>query len=223
MTPPSDTFISVSVPGSARPDDTGLRILLADDHDLVRDALGAFLHSAGFRDVELAGSLEEAISLFGAKGEFDLVLLDLDMPGMNGLDGLIKMKEIAGNVPVAIISGSTQAEKVQGAIDSGAQGYLPKTMPVKSISAAIRFMAAGEIYLPYTLMQQPASTDTIGLKPRERDVLIGLTEGLSNKEIALRFDLREATVKLLIKTLSRKLNARNRTHAAMIARDSGLI
>jgi two-component system nitrate/nitrite response regulator NarL len=88
------------------------------------------------------------------------VLLDLNMPGMGGLDGLRKMQAVAGDVPVAIISGATQPDKVQAAIDAGAQGFLPKTMPVKSISAAIRFMAAGEIYLPYTLMQQSSEAST---------------------------------------------------------------
>jgi two-component system nitrate/nitrite response regulator NarL len=206
-----------------RSNSDAMRILLADDHELVRDSLAAFLRASGFEEVEVAGTLDEAVTSFRAWGGFDAVLLDLNMPGMGGLDGLRKMQAVAGDVPVAIISGATQPAKVQAAIDAGAQGFLPKTMPVKSITAAIRFMAAGEIYLPYNLMQQTAEADTHGLKPRERDVLRGLSEGLSNKEIALKLDLQEVTVKLHVKTLSRKLNARNRTHAAMIARDNGLI
>lgn len=209
------------IDGQSRPDT--LRILLADDHELVRDSLAAFLQASGFEDVEVAGSLDEAVSTFRAREDFDLVLLDLNMPGMCGLEGLHKMQVVAGDVPVAIISGATQPDKVQAAIDAGAQGFLPKTMPVKSICAAIRFMAAGEIYLPYNLMQQTTEADAFGLKPREIDVLRGLAEGFSNKEIALKLDLQEVTVKLHVKTLSRKLNARNRTHAAMIARDNGLI
>jgi two-component system nitrate/nitrite response regulator NarL len=207
--------------GRANP--TAVRILLADDHELVRDSLAAFLQASGFEEVEVAGTLEEAVTSFRAWRSFDVVLLDLNMPGMGGLDGLRKMQAVAGDVPVAIISGATQPDKVQAAIDAGAQGFLPKTMPVKSISAAIRFMAAGEIYLPYTLMQQSSEASNFGLKTRERDVLRGLAEGLSNKEIALKLDLQEVTVKLHVKTLSRKLNARNRTHAAMIARDNDLI
>jgi two-component system nitrate/nitrite response regulator NarL len=206
-----------------RSNSDAMRILRADDHELVRDSLAAFLRASGFEEVEVAGTLDEAVTSFRAWGGFDAVLLDLNMPGMGGLDGLRKMQAVAGDVPVAIISGATQPAKVQAAIDAGAQGFLPKTMPVKSITAAIRFMAAGEIYLPYNLMQQTAEADTHGLKPRERDVLRGLSEGLSNKEIALKLDLQEVTVKLHVKTLSRKLNARNRTHAAMIARDNGLI
>lgn len=223
ITSPFDARLAGPTRSEGRANPNAMRILLADDHELVRDSLAAFLQASGFDEVEVAGSLDEAVASFRAWGNFDLVLLDLNMPGMGGLDGLRKMQAVAGDVPVAIISGATQPDKVQAAIDAGAQGFLPKTMPVKSISAAIRFMAAGEIYLPYNLMQQTAEGDTFGLKPRERDVLRGLAEGLSNKEIALKLDLQEVTVKLHVKTLSRKLNARNRTHAAMIARDNGLI
>lgn len=200
-----------------------MRILLADDHDLVRETIGAFLSAEGLADVHGAGSLDEAISAFRSWGPFDLVLLDLNMPGMGGLDGLDRMIAVAGDVPVAIISGAAQLDKVQAAIEAGARGFLPKTISAHSIAAAIRFMAAGEIYMPYALMQQGSEADGFGLKPREREVLRGLAEGLSNKEIALKLDLQEVTVKLHVKTLSRKLNARNRTHAAMIARDNSLI
>ena len=200
-----------------------MRILLADDHDLVRETIAAFLSSEGFEAVHGTGSLDEAIAAYKTKGPFDLVLLDLNMPGMGGLDGLEAMIALAGDVPVAIISGAAQPEKIQAVIAAGARGFLPKTMSARSISAAIRFMAEGEIYMPFALMQQASDPDGFGLKPREREVLRGLAEGLSNKEIAIKLDLQEVTVKLHVKTLSRKLNARNRTHAAMIARDNNLI
>ncbi|MEO0544847.1 MAG: response regulator transcription factor [Pseudomonadota bacterium] len=200
-----------------------MRILLADDHELVRDSIAAFLSAAGFDQVAVAGSLEEAIEVFQSSTGFGLVLLDLNMPGMGGLEGLYKMQAVAAEVPVAIISGSTQADRVKAAIDAGAQGYLPKAMPAKSICAAIRFMVAGEIYLPYNLMKQETKTDVFGLSARERDVLRWLAEGLSNKEIGLKLGLQDVTVKLHLKTLSRKLKARNRTHAAMLGRDNGLI
>lgn len=214
---------SDSLRPTGRNEDNGMRILLADDHDLVRETISVFLASEGFQEVHCTGSLDEAIAAFRSWGPFDLVLLDLNMPGMGGMDGLARMIAVAGDRPVAIISGTTQPDKVQSAIEAGARGFLPKTMSAKSISAAIRFMGAGEIYMPYALMQKSAEPDGFGLKPRERDVLRGLADGLSNKEIALKLDLQEVTVKLHIKTLSRKLNARNRTHAAMIARDNGLI
>jgi DNA-binding NarL/FixJ family response regulator len=206
-----------------RTESSGMKILLADDHDLVRETIAAFLASEGFDAVHGTGSLDEAVAAYRSWGPFELVLLDLNMPGMGGLDGLARMIEVAGDTPVAIISGAAQPDKVQAAIEVGARGFLPKTMSAKSISAAIRFMAAGEIYMPYALMQQSTATDGFDLKPRERDVLRGLAEGLSNKEIAIKLNLQEVTVKLHVKTLSRKLNARNRTHAAMLARDNGLI
>ncbi len=200
-----------------------MRILLADDHGLVRETIAAFLVSEGCKDVHCEGSLADAVAAFQSRGDFDLVLLDLNMPGMVGLDGLARMLKVAGNTPVAMISGVAKPETIEAAISAGAKGFLPKTMPARSISAAVRFMAAGEIYYPYNQMQTPDAPADQGLKPREREVLEGLAKGFSNKEIALNLNLQEVTVKLHVKTLSRKLNARNRTHAAMIARDNGLI
>ena len=223
MTRPTEKTAPGGVRHVGRTETGAMRILLADDHDLVRDTIGAFLSSEGFEGVHGTGSLDEAIAAYRSWGPFDIVLLDLNMPGMGGFDGLSRMIAVAGDVPVAIISGVAQPDKVQGAIAAGARGFLPKTMSAKSISAAIRFMAAGEMYMPYSLMQRGTDPDGFGLKPRERDVLRGLAEGLSNKEIAIKLDLQEVTVKLHVKTLSRKLNARNRTHAAMIARDNGLV
>jgi DNA-binding NarL/FixJ family response regulator len=196
-------------------------IFIVDDEAPAREMVGDYLKMHGFGVTLCDGgkSLRKEIE----SSTPDLVVLDLNMPVMGGQDGLGRMIEVAGDTPVAIISGVAQPDKVQAAIDAGARGFLPKTMSAKSISAAIRFMAAGEIYMPYALMQQGTVADGFDLKPRERDVLRGLAEGLSNKEIALKLDLQEVTVKLHIKTLSRKLNARNRTHAAMIARDNGLI
>ena len=200
------------------------RILIADDHDLIRETIASFLGMRGFDDVECVGTLDEAITSVESWGNFDMVLLDLDMPGMNGLDGLRRMVAICADTPVAIISGTNKFDIVQSAIDAGARGFIPKTMPAKSISAAIGFMIAGEVFAPYHILQKaPESNEAFDLKPREKQVLSGLSEGLSNKEIALKLELHEVTVKLHVKTLSRKLNARNRTHAAMIARDHGLV
>jgi DNA-binding NarL/FixJ family response regulator len=200
-----------------------MKILLADDHGLVRETIAAFLVSEGFGTVHCEGTLDDAITAFRSEHDFDFVLLDLDMPGMRGLDGLGRMVAVAGDTPVAMISGNATPETVKAAIAAGARGFLPKTMSAPSTAAAIRFMAAGEIYYPYSLLQKADGADDHGLRPRELQVLQGLATGLSNKEIARNLDLQEVTVKLHVKTLSRKLNARNRTHAAMIARDNGLI
>ena len=109
------------------------------------------------------------------------------------------------------------------AISAGAAGYVPKTLASKSMISAARFMVAGEIFAPFNFMRQRDDTASDLLTDREFDVLRGICRGQSNKEIARDLDLHEATVKLHAKTLCRKLAAKNRTHAAMIARDRNLV
>jgi two-component system nitrate/nitrite response regulator NarL len=203
-----------------------MRILLADDQELVRDTIAAFLRQEQGLTVEVARDFPAAVDLVRALGVFDLVLLDYMMPGMNGLAGLAAMKKVQGTKPVAIISGSAPRSVAEQALAEGAAGFLPKTMSTRSLVAAVRFMAAGEIYAPISLMTErdaaPATVAGAQLTARELDVLKRLCRGLANKEIARELDLQEVTVKLHIKTLYRKIAAKNRTHAAMIAKEAGL-
>lgn len=212
----------ISIVAQAR--DTGvMRILIADDHGLVRDTIAMFLESEGMAEVVTVDSLDAAVDAADDKGSFDLVLLDYKMPGMNGLEGLGRMKKANDGRPVAIISGTATPNDAQEAIAAGAAGFVPKALGARSMLSAIRFMAAGEVYAPYDFMRQ-AEDKTVGnLTERETSVLRGLAEGKSNKEIARDLDLQEVTIKLHVKTLCRKLDAKNRTQAAMIARDMKLI
>ncbi|MEX0282972.1 MAG: response regulator transcription factor [Paracoccaceae bacterium] len=200
-----------------------MRILVADDHDLVRETIAAFLIAEGDAEVETAGTLGAALDVVAATGTFDLVLLDYNMPGMNGLDGLAQMQDANEERPVAILSGTTTRALAEQAIAAGAAGFVPKTLGSKSMISAAKFMAAGETYAPFNLMQQQEEAEPGLLTRREMDVLRGICQGKANKEIARDYDLHEATVKLHAKTLCRKLNAKNRTHAAMIARDRNLV
>lgn len=200
-----------------------MRILVADDHDLVREAIAAFLIADGETTVSTAGSLPEAMKVLKSEGAFDLVLLDYNMPGMNGLDGLRKMISVNDGLPVALLSGTTTRALAEEAIAEGAAGFVPKTLKSKSMVSAARFMAAGEIYAPFNFMQRADESSSDLLTKREMDVLHGICRGQSNKEIARDYSIHEATVKLHAKTLCRKLEAKNRTHAAMIARDRNLV
>ena len=200
-----------------------MRILLADDHELVRDTIVAFLGQQPDFEVTAVSDLPEALE--AVVGGYDLVLLDYSMPGMNGLDGLSKMQG-ATEAPVAILSGSADRSVAQAALDSGAVGFVPKTMGAKSLVNAIRFMAEGEVYAPVKFMTEapeeaPHELAKV-LTEREMQVLDGLCRGLSNKEIAREIDLQEVTVKLHVKTACRKLGAKNRTQAALAAKEAGL-
>ena len=199
------------------------KLLLADDHELVRETVADFLRLQGGFDVKTAQSFDEAIDLSRKDGPFDLVMLDYSMPGMDALSGLARMRAQTG-VPVAILSGTATPDVARRALSSGAAGFLPKTLAPQSLVSAVRHMLSGEVYMPLDFLNADDDADAaVKLTPRERDVLLGITEGKSNKEIARDLDIQEVTVKLHVKTLSRKLGARNRTHAAMLGRDLGLM
>ena len=203
-----------------------MKILIADDHELVRDTISAFLEQEPDITVASVSDFGEAQSAIESDGPFDVVLLDYTMPGMNELDGLKAAIEINSGNPVAIISGTAPRQVAEAALAAGAAGFLPKSMAAKSLVHAVRFMAAGEQYAPIKFMTERVEEEAHPLSEilseREMQVLDGLCRGLANKEIARELDLQEVTVKLHVKTLCRKLDARNRTHAAILAKDAGL-
>lgn len=203
-----------------------MRILIADDHDLLRDTLVLFLENEGSMEIDAVASFDQARVRIEAEEAFDLILLDYNMPGMNGLDGLRTAIAMKDGQRVALISGEATRKIAEQALEAGAAGFVPKSLPAKSFVNAVKFMAMGEQYAPLDFMtaEEETASNPLAAKLTERElqVLEGLTKGLSNKEIARNLDIQEPTVKLHMKTLYRKVGAANRTQAALIAREAGL-
>ncbi|MCC5992174.1 MAG: response regulator transcription factor [Rhodobacteraceae bacterium] len=203
-----------------------IRVLLADDHRMIIDMFQLFLTDAASMEVTTAETLDQAADILAAEGSFDVVLLDLNMPGMNGVNGLKRALRLNDGKPVAILTGNAPPRMMQEIMATGAAGIVLKTTPLRSLANAIRFMHAGERYLPMELVQMSTSATSAQngeLSQKETDVLGHLAEGLSNKEIAHALDLAEATVKMHVTGICRKIGANNRTHAVIIAKEMGLV
>jgi two-component system nitrate/nitrite response regulator NarL len=207
-----------------------MRILLADDHNMVRDALKSYIERLEPEAcIVSADSFPSAYSVVERGEDLDLVILDLKMPGMDGLEGLRRMRERLPDVPIVIMSGLAGHEDVRTAIDMGAQGFLPKTLTGPALVSAIRLILAGEKFVPFGAVDAPPDqegADATGADPRtpltqrEMDVLQYLEKGWSNKEIARALELQEVTIKLHIRGICRKLGAKNRTQAALRAQEA---
>ena len=203
-----------------------MRILIADDHDLLRDTLELWFSKEGM-EVTCTRDLQHALEVIADSEPFDFIMLDYTMRGMNGLEGLKRVLGAGQGARVAIMSGTAPREVAFEALEIGAAGFVPKTLPARSLVNAVRFMAMGEQYVPHDFMT--AEQETLPEHPlvqqltrRERQVLEKLCDGLSNKEIARALSIEEPTVKLHMKTLYRKIGVQNRTQAALLAKEAGL-
>lgn len=195
-----------------------MRILLADRQELVREAMAALLEAAGLAPIRRCRSIVELQAELVAE-TVDLAIVDSTVAWA---DDIVQLRAAFPDVKFAMMLPSGSREQVEVALRAGVIGVLPKTLPVADGVNAVRQMLAGQPFDPGVGEASPAMT-SYALTRRELDVLRGLFAGKSNKEIGRDLELQEVTVKLHVKTLSRKLGAKNRTHAAMIARNEGLV
>ena len=195
-------------------------ILLADDHQLVRDTLAAYLtEKAGF-EVKVASSAEEAYVSLSAFRNIDLAIIDYQMPGMDGLEGLVRLRSRFPNQKTVIISGVASPEVADKAIELGALAYFPKSMPVDLMLASINELIANnpvDHSSDNSLEQSEDRLKIYGLTARERQILQMLASGQSNKSIAQDLGLKEVTVKFHITNILGELRVSNRTQAALLA------
>lgn len=213
-----------------------MHILLVDDHTLFREALLHVLKQLDENAVVFeAGNAEEAAQLISHTRNLDLVLLDIDLPDIDGLTALPDLRELAPTVPIVVLSGSETAAHVVRAMDNGAVGYIPKSCSSHEMLGALRIVMQGDVYIPPKLLGK-LGTSALPLIPsndlkstsgiltsRQIEVLRLLAQGLPNKSIARKLQLAEGTVKLHIVAILRALDARNRTEAVMEASRLGLI
>ena len=200
-----------------------LKLLIVDDHELMLE--GIRLALADSPDIEVVGSASSGSQVLPLVRQTspDVVLLDLRMPGMDGLRCLEALRERHPNVKAVVLSGSEEPDVIEAAFRRGAVGFIVKRIDPADLAAVIRQVADGNVYHP--LRGRAAVTEDVdlGLTQREIDILKALADGLSNKQIACQFWVSEQTVKFHLSNIYRKLGVGSRTDAIRQAHEHGLI
>ena len=197
-------------------------LLIVDDHLMVGSALGYLLSQL---DPQIAttslGSINEAIALLRSGSRFDLILLDYDMPGVDGISGLEIIRREFPEQTVGMLSGRTDPSLVKSAITMGAVGWLPKTMSEEPLLHALRMMATGGQFIPKDVLDQLQEHEAIwgGLSRMEFKVAQLVADGVSDKEIARKLKLAPKTVENHVRSLLKKANVENRTKFAIRFRE----
>ncbi|MCO5763732.1 MAG: response regulator transcription factor [Chromatiaceae bacterium] len=208
-----------------------MKILLADDHPLFREGVKPVL-----KKLEDEVTIIEAMDFPSAfdtthrHRDLDLALLDLNMPGMAGVDGVIRFRATFPDIPVVVLSAAEDSAEIQHLLNEGASGYISKSSPSDLILSALRLVQSGGIYVPTHLLS--ANVDAVlpdaklmkqyGLTYRQLQVLRELANGLSNKQIAKILQVTEGTIKVHMASIFRQLNVNNRTEALLVAQKMGL-
>ena len=196
------------------------KILLADDHVLLAEAIAsAMVRTQGYATV-IASTLAETLQELASGVKFDLVMLDLKMPGMMGLRSIKEVIAAAAPAKVVLISGNADRSLVQIAVENGARGLIPK-----SLISVVNLVLSGQVFIPAEGWSEGAGTSdqSADLSDKEIGILRMASEGLTNKEIALAIGKTEVAIKMHMRSICRQLAARNRAHAVTIGLERSLI
>jgi DNA-binding NarL/FixJ family response regulator len=206
------------------PGDRAYRFLIADDHPLFRDALRQIVAARYVGStIDGAGTFDEVLARLRAEDDVDLLLLDLTMPGMHHFSGLMFLRAQYPGVPVVVVSANEDVGTIRQAIGFGASGYIPKSLAIDIIAEAIAAVLCGSLWTPpdVDLRIHSEADDIIArlvtLTPQQVRVLMMLSEGLLNKQIAYALDVSEATVKAHVSAILQKLGVDSRTQAVVAA------
>lgn len=208
-----------------------MKILLIDDHPLFIEGIrNVLLQLNNQVQIQTSGSCEEALELTREDDDFDLVLLDFNLPGMSGLEGLKLLRHQLPATPIVLLSASEDRNKVLSAIELGAKGYIPKSSSAEIIINAIQLVLSGGVYLPMAVLdtvnsspQKNTNTEGHTLTPRQIDVLKLLADGLSNKAIGNQLEMAENTVRVHVSAILKFLEVKNRTEAGVAAVKMGIM
>ncbi len=212
--------------GARLTDPTPHRLVIADDHPLfrgaMREAVSGLLDNA---EIVEAGSFDEAAKLLDSAGDVDLILLDLTMPGVRGFSGLMYLRAQYPSTPVIVVSANDDPTVIRRCMDFGASGFIPKTLDVEGMRAAITRVLNGGVWTPPDIDLGAGNdaeaaelmTRLATLTPQQVRVLMMLSEGLLNKQIAYELGVSEATVKAHVSAILQKLGVESRTQAVIAA------
>jgi DNA-binding NarL/FixJ family response regulator len=212
-----------------------MKVLIVDDHPLIRESLACYLAEIGSVSVSEAEDFVSAVAAIFQRPDFDLVVLDIRMPGVDGFTTLVMLRRLFPYLRVALLSESGTPVEMRRALENGAVGYLPKSMDRLPLVNALRLLLSDEKFFPAEIVQPAASyaqegsvadesrLRSFGLTSRQKAVLTEVAKGKSNREIGQVLCISEITVKMHVHAVCQKLTTRNRRQAVERARSLGLI